>query len=281
MKFRTIYILFNVVVLISFFFVFFMPFFLLGPGNSLEFWKSNWYLALVFLAVLAALNVFFILNWKVFVLVEREDWSSLSAHLVDLIFTRKSYSGRHVALLVNAYLLQSDIKGIGLLEAELLAHKPALLRKHALLFGVTRLLQNKSAEAEAFFQPYLGAKDVDNREWLRFDYAFSLVLQRRFGDASAYLKEGLGCKDAVLALLSAYLLGSLVATATTQPGEAAALVAQADSCRAALRKRFPPQRWTREVERAKSEIHIVILSKLIDDAGTWLFEAPATPAPKA
>ncbi len=281
MKFRTIYILFNVVVLISFLFVFFMPFFLLGPGNSLEFWKGNWYLALVFLAVLAALNVFFIINWKVFVLVEREDWSGLSAHLVDLIFTKKRFTGRHVALLVNAYLLQSDVKGIGLLEAELLARRPALLRKNALLFGVTRLLQNKSAEAEAFFLPYLGARDADNREWLRFDYAFSLVLQRRFGDASPYLKEGLSSKDAVLALLSAYLLGSLVATAAPQPDEAAALVAQADACRASLRKRFPPHRWTREVERAKAEIHIVILSKLIDDAGTWLFETPAPAAPKA
>jgi hypothetical protein len=280
MKFRTIYILFNVVVVISFLFVFFMPFFLLGPGYSLEFWKSNWYLALIFLAVMAALNVFFLLNWKVFVLVEREDWPGLSAHLVDLIFNKKRYTGRHVALLVNAYLLQSDVEGLARLEAELSAHKPALLRKNALLFGVTRLLRNKPAEAEAFLLPYLEARDVDNREWLRFDYAFSLVLQRRFSQASPTLEEGLRAKDAVLALLSAYLLGSLVFAAAGTPEEKARLDALAASCKTSLRKRFPPQRWTKEVERAKAEIHIVILSKLIDDAGTWLFDAsPSTLSP--
>ena len=272
MKFRTIYILFNVVVVVSFLFIFLLPFFLLGPAYSLGFWKDNWYLAAIFLAVIAALNTFFIMNWKVFTLVEKEDWSALSVHLVDLIFNKKRYNGRHVALLVNAYLLQSDIEGIARLEAELQDRRPELLRRHAVLFGVTRLLRNKPAEAEAFLQPYLGARDAEAREWLRFDYAFSLVLQRRLSEATPYLREGSSSRDAVLSLLSAYLLDSLVATSASSDQEREALKTQADATRQALRKRFPGQRWNREVERAKGEIHIVILSRLIDDAGRWLFE---------
>ena len=69
MKFRTIFILFNVVIIVSFLFVFLLPLFLLGPESSLGFWKGNWYLALFFLALIAGLNAFFIVNRQTFVLV--------------------------------------------------------------------------------------------------------------------------------------------------------------------------------------------------------------------
>jgi hypothetical protein len=271
MKFRTIYILFNVVVVASFLFVFFLPFFLLGGEYSLAFWKTNWYLALVFILIIGGLNAFFLANWKIFTCVEREDWATLSAYLVDKIFTKKRYSSHHVTLLVNAYLLLGDVEGIGKLEAELASRRPELLRKNAVLFGVTRLLQNKPAEAEAFFKGYLEAKGVENRDWLRFDYAFSLVLERRVPEALPFLREGLSSGDAVLSLLSAYLIGSLGAAAAPE-AEREELHKLSDATRSQIKKRFPGKKWEREVERAKGEVHIVILSKLIDDAGRWLLE---------
>ncbi|HET7839490.1 MAG TPA: hypothetical protein VFL04_06990 [Rectinemataceae bacterium] len=271
MKFRTIFILFNIVIIVSFLFVFLLPFFLLGAEYSLGFWKGNWYLALFFLALIAALNAFFLFNRKVFTLVESEDWGALSAHLVDLIFVQHKYRPTHIRLLVNAYLLQSNVEGIERLEAELAAKKPALLRSNALLFGVTRLLRNRPAEAEAFFAKYLEAREVQTRDWLRFDYAFSLVLQRRIADAVPILREGALSRDAVLSLLSAYLLGSLGAASLSEQEGRAELVAFAEAARARLTKRFGGPRWSREVDRAKNEVHIVILSKLIDDAGAWLF----------
>ncbi|HTX72837.1 MAG TPA: hypothetical protein VMC79_08445 [Rectinemataceae bacterium] len=269
MKFRTIFVLFNVVIVASFLFVFLMPFFLLGAQYSFTFWKSNWYLALFFLALIGGLNAFFLANRRVFLLVEREDWSSLSAHLVDQMFRRGRFRPGHVRLLVNAYLLQSDVEGIERLEAELASRRPDLLRRHALLFGVTRLLRNKSAEAETFFASYLDAKDVESKDWLRFDYAFSLVLQKRIVEALPHLREGSTSRDAVLALLSAYLLGSLGA-ASVAGDERAELLALASATRKRLRARFPGARWSREIERAKNEVHIVILTKLIDDASVWL-----------
>ncbi|MGO8695220.1 MAG: hypothetical protein ACLQMF_16280 [Rectinemataceae bacterium] len=274
MKFRTIFVLFNIVIVASFLFVFLMPFFLLGSDYSFAFWKSNWYLALFFIALIAGLNAFFLTNRRVFILVEREDWSSLAAYLVDRIFRRGRFRSSHIRLLVNAYLLQSDVEGIERLEAELASKKPALLRKHAVLFGVTRLLRNRSAEAESFFASYLDAKDVESREWLRFDYAFSLVLQKRIVDALPYLRALVVSKDAVLALLSAYFLGSLGA-ASVGSDERSAVLALSDETRARLKKRFPGGRWAKEVERAKNEVHIVILTKLIDDASRWLFSEPA------
>jgi hypothetical protein len=276
MKFRTIFILFNVVVITSFLFIFFLPFALLGPGTSLTFWKGNWYLALVFVALIAGLNSFFLANRKTFLLVEREDWGELSAYLVGLMFPKGRFRSGRVRLLVNSYLLQSDIGGIERLEAELGAKRPDLLRKNALLFGVTRLLRGDTAGAEAFFEPYLGARDVESREWLRFDYGFSLVLQKKYGASRPYLEEGCASRDAVLCLLSAYLLGSVGAAFASDESGKAEAGAMAEAARARLRKRYSTAKWNREVERAKSEVHIVVLSKLIDDAGRWLFEPAAS-----
>jgi hypothetical protein len=275
MKFRTIFILFNVVILFSFLFVFLLPIFLLGPSSSFDFWKGNWYLALLFLLLIAGLNAFFLLNRTTFTLVEREDWGALSAHLVGLMFPKGRFRSSRVRLLVNSYLLLSDIAGIERLEAELAAKRPDILRKNALLFGVTRLLRNRSEEAEAFFATYLDAKDVESREWLRFDYGFSLVLQKKIGQALPYLEEGATSRDPVLCLLSAYLMGTLGASQAADDAAKASVIAVADAARSKLRKRFTNTKWNKEVERAKSEVHIVILSKLIDDAGRWLYEAPA------
>lgn len=276
MKFRTIYILFNVLIIVSFLFVFFLPFSLLGPEYSLAFWKENWYLALIFVVVIAVLNGFFIANWKIFDCVEREDWPSLSAFLVDKIFTKKHYHSHHIALLVNAYLLMGDVGGIRKLEEELAARRPELLRKNAVLFGVTRLLQNRPEEAEAFFGRYLNTKGVDNSPWLRFDYAFSEVLQHKYDAALPYLKEGLSSSDAVLALLAAYLVGGLETASVAEP-ERSELRRLSDATADRLRKRFPGKKWDREVERAKAEIHIVILSKLIDEATKWLHSPASAP----
>jgi hypothetical protein len=271
MKFRTIFILFNVVIVASFLFVFLLPVFLLGPSSSLVFWKGNWYLALLFLALLGVLNAFFIANRKTFALVEKEAWGELSAHLVSVMFPKSRFRSSQVRLLVNAYLLQSDIGGIERLEAELDAKRQNVLRKNALLFGITRLLRNKPEEAEEFFGRYLGSKDVESRHWLRFDYGFCLVLQRKFAQALPYLEEGTASRDPVLCLLSAYFLASVGASYAKDDAEKSDLAERAHAARERLLKRYPSSRWNKEVERAKSEVHIVILSKPIEDASRWLF----------
>jgi len=277
MKFRTIFILFNVIIIISFLFIFLLPIFLLGPGSSMAFWRGNWYLALLFIALLGGLNSFFLLNSKTFILVEREAWGELSAYLVGLMFPKGRFRSSRVRLLVNAYLLQSNIEGIERLEAELTSKKPALLRRNALLFGVTRLLRNKSDEAEAFFSRFLDAKDVESRHWLRFDYGFSLVLQKRFVEALPYLDEGTDSRDPVLCLLAAYLLGSAGASSTGSETDKARLLTKVEGVRERLTKRYTMAKWDKEVEQAKSEVHIVILSRLIDDAGHWLFPGTTVP----
>jgi len=68
-------------------------------------------------------------------------------------------------------------------------------------------------------------------------------------------------------------MGTLVITGLHAGAEKDAVQDLVDTRRGSLRKRFTPERWSREVEKAKNDVHVVILSRLIDDAGRWLFDS--------
>jgi hypothetical protein len=63
MKFKTIYILFNAVILLSFGFIFLMPLFLLGTDYFALFLSKNWIAGVLFLLTLIIINGYF-LFWK-------------------------------------------------------------------------------------------------------------------------------------------------------------------------------------------------------------------------
>ena len=116
MKFKGIFVIFNSVVAFSFLFVFLMPLFVLDGAAYGIFLASNWYLAKAFLGVMGVLNAYFIVNWKIFRLLEREDWPALNEVLKNRLFEQKRYTSRDVALFVNTSLLMSDISSIERLE---------------------------------------------------------------------------------------------------------------------------------------------------------------------
>jgi hypothetical protein len=270
MKFKGIFIVFNAVVIFSFIFIFFLPLFVLGNEYSALFWSKNWPLAGVFALILAAVNCFFIMNWKLFGLLEKEDWPALNAYLSGKVFGKKRYPNQYIRLLMNTCLLLSDVEGMEKLEAELRARRPAALRKNAVLFGVGYILRNESERSFAFFDEFLDGKGVEKGGWIRFDYAFSFVLARKRAEALPHLIAcAEGSKDAVLRLLSTYLLESLKDAAKYEDsGKINSLI---DEGKAALKEKFSRARWEREVGSAKTEVQAVILSKLIDDATKWLY----------
>ncbi|MEI6386388.1 MAG: hypothetical protein WCQ50_07125 [Spirochaetota bacterium] len=269
MKFRTIYLLFNGVLVFSFFFVFLMPAFLLGWSYAFDFWKGSWYLALVFFALIGVLNGFFMANRKVFRLFETEDWEGLFLHLSDRIFTRRRYGQLQVKYFAETAFLLGKVDAITKLEDELRERRPSLLRSMAVVFGFVRVLKGQTSLAITFWAPYLEARGVENRPWLRFGYAFALVLDRRIADARPYLLEGTLARDPFQGLLSAWLLDSLLLPLEEEGSEKEALRLRVRQSREGLRRRFPGASLDREIQKAKSDFHIVILSRPISDALTW------------
>lgn len=282
MKFKTIFVLFNVLLVFSFAFIFFMPFFLLGTEFLSTFWLKNWPLFTFFALVLIGFNAFFASQWRLFTLLEAEDWAGLADLLKVRVLDKGRSDRRTVRLFINTSLLRGDVASIERLESVLRERRPAALRRDALLFGAARLLKGDAPSSLAFLSEFVDAKGCDNPEWLGFYYAFALVMDKRAAEAAPRLEKALGSKDPVLALMAAYTLGSLCAPAAN-PEEKARLSSLADSTRITLAGRFGAmavsgaakgtERWSREIERAKGEVHIVILSKILDEAGAWLFGA--------
>ena len=62
MKFRVLFIVFNVVVLAAAAIIVFMPSLVMGWEYAELFWRSNWPVGIVFLVILLGLNTYFGVN---------------------------------------------------------------------------------------------------------------------------------------------------------------------------------------------------------------------------
>lgn len=268
MKFKTIFIVFNVIIICSFLFIFFMPLALLGWEYSQVFWERNWVLAAIFIVIIAALNVFFGANWRLFSLLEKEDWPALVAYLEDRIFVKGRLYGQYIKLLVNTYMVSSNVAGIEKLEEYIRGKKPALLERNALLFGVPHVLRNDGADMERYFGTFLDSKRVESRDWVSWNYAFALLLEKKLPEADGRLRSLVAdSRDAAVKLLSLYF----VDTVSSGLHDMSAPDPLIEGGKASLKKKYTREKFARELENAKAEVHIVILSRLLDDAMNWLY----------
>jgi hypothetical protein len=231
------------------------------------FWAQNWYLAIVFVAILGLLDGYFLLNWNLFQLLEKEDWLALSTLLEDRVFKRKRLADQNIRLLCNAWVVQGKPLEIQRLEAQLRAVKPALVRRHALLLGVPYLLRNETAPLVAFFEPLAADGRGGDVEWLRFNLAFGYLAGRELDKATAILKELAGQKrEEVVQLLALYLLDS-----NSTDGDAEGR-RNLDAAAAAFRSRHGQQDFAKLVDKQKENLEVIILSKFISEAADWIFQ---------
>lgn len=273
MKFRVIFLLFNVILVLSFLVIYLMPLFIIGWDYTKVFWAANWYLPVVFFVIIAALNVYFALNWRLFSLLEREEWSALVTYLEEQIYTKGRILRQYLRILVNGYLVNSNTDGIERLEAHIREKRSRLMPSMALLFGIPHLLKNQPEEMERYFSEFLSQRATRDRHWIAWDHAFALMLLKRRDDARGELLAVVKrSREPVLRLLSLYLLDAFSDGDVSQVLEAG---------KAGLKKRFSPALWQRELERAKDNVQVVILAKLVQEATEWLFSFGAVSDPKA
>jgi hypothetical protein len=271
MKFKTIYILFNAVILLSFGFIFLMPLLLLGGDYFTLFVSKNWIAGVLFLCTLIIINGYFLWNWKLFRLLESEDWRGLIHLLEHRVYRQGRRRRATVKMLINAYVVTSSIEKISVLESHLREKKPSLLRSFALQFGIPYLLKMKDEPkaAETYFGRAAERPDAPHRDWLRWSYASSLLLQRQFEAAKVTLLELLDAKlDPVLELLTVHGLSFFT-------GVDPQLAERVESERRRLAQRFSPEQWDKRIESNSRHIQIVLFNGIIRDAKRWLFEQPA------
>jgi len=271
MKFKTIYILFNAVILLSFGFIFLMPLLLLGSDYFTLFVSKNWIAGALFLVTLIIINGYFLGNWKLFRLLEKEDWHGLIRLLEQRVYQKGRMRRGSIKMLINAYVVTSGVNKISELESYLRENKPPLLKTYALQFGIPYLLKMKDdpKSAETYFGRAAELENVPHRNWLRWSYASSLLLQRHFEAAKVTLLELLDSDaDLVLELLTVHGLSFFA----SMDAEVAIRV---EAERKRLAGRYTPEQWDKKIESNSRHIQIVLFNGIIRDAKQWLFDRSA------
>jgi len=197
----------------------FFPAMLLGTEMLAGFWKTIWPLGVLVILALLGMNLYFLVNRRLFTLLEKEDWPALAVWLEKKVYQEGRYTSRYVKLLAQAHLVQGNFDVVLQLEAKVAAVKPLLADENVLLFGAARVLSVKPDTSD-YFKSYLDRDKNRNSglvEWVRWYYGFSLintgVLEiNRFEKSTAVFSElAAGAKDNLVAGLSAYYLCAILA----------------------------------------------------------------------
>lgn len=270
MKFKALFVLFNVIVVVSFLFVALMPVFIVGGEYATLFWRDNWPLAGLFVFVLLLLNGYFVANWPLFSRLESQDWDGLIEFLEARVYGKGRISGQNVRVLINTYVVKAKPEQITELERHVRANRPNLVPRFALEFGVSHLLSGDAERMTAYFSDVMGNLSGRRKEWAEWNYAFGLTLNRQAEQSrDILLRLARSAKSSIVRALSLYLLSNF-----PQHDEEVAGTVEEGTER--LRSEFDRQKWRRLLDRRRGELQILALSRIIDECTEWLFESQET-----
>jgi len=197
MRFKSIFWLFNIVVILALVLISTASFFILEKNSALMFWGNMWMLLLVFILMIVILDIYFIRNWKLFSYLEQEDWPALLAWLEERLYGKGKITRPYANLLINTALSVSNLDAVRKLETEIRQRKPELMKSLGVSLGIPVLLeQNWTAVAE-YFGPLADDPKTRRRDWAQWCRA--LATGKEFLEDLFVLAEG---KDPSLQLLS-------------------------------------------------------------------------------
>jgi hypothetical protein len=287
LKFNVVIVLSNVVLLFFILLGFLFPFVALGPRSAGVFWQSAWPVAVFLFLVMIAMNLFYALNFRLYHLLEREDWPALVGYLEKRIIEKGRCHSFGVRLLANTYLLLSDNEAFANLENKVAAVKPALLENLALVFGTGRLIRRDYAGAVRFFDDRLAARDKKKRApgaanaavrsapaeslWLFWYSGFALLFNARYAAAAERFAElARTTKDPMVTALAAWFLERILVKALPeQQGEFAVL---AEDARKRVKILLPRRSaWDKKTETIRDEIYAIPISGYLQSIADWLY----------
>ena len=271
LKFKSIFVLLNILMLFFLAVLVLLPHVMLGSSFIPTFWRLNWPIFLLWAVFFVAFNTFYFINRRLFFLLEREDWPALSRYLEERVIQKGNYSPRLVRLLANTYLVLSDSTAVMNLENKVAIAKPALLDTNALVFGTARILGKDISGAVRFFKTRRDKSKGVQKEWVYWYYGFSLLLDSRFEEAGReFFLLAQESTDAVITGLSSYFLIEIIVPYQNEKVEELSEISY--NGRKRVRKAMPKLTdWYKEVSRLSSEIHAAAISKYMEEAGRWLY----------
>jgi hypothetical protein len=267
MKLKTLFIMFNCVVVFFLVVVGIMP---IVMKISMD--TQYLPLALLVILVLAGLDVYYFFNYRLLSLLEKDDWPALIQYLEGKVLKKGRFSQRSVHLLTQTYLIMSDTASAVNLENKTAVASPRLVEKNALVFGAARLLAKDISGAEKFFEAHLKTAPKKDRLWIRFYYGFSLLLDWRFQEGSGEFMDIVkSSNNPVLTGLSAWFLFDFLNKAL--PDQRADIAAAAEEGKAKAKAAiYDLEEWKVRVLKLQREVHVALHAKSLNDAGKWLWD---------
>ena len=273
-KIKLVIIIFNILMLFFIAVVLALPLMILGSGLAATFWRSSWFFAPLIAIGIVLINIYFMLNYRIYTLLEKEDWPALVIELEKRILSKNNFNSRLVLLLIHAYLVLSDTNSITELEKKLSVSRKSLVNNNALCFGSARILQKDYQGAADFFAANLEySKKGVEAEWLRWYYGFSLLLSRHFKEASeAFMILVQNGREGILVGLSAYFLNDCLSNFL--PLQSAELKKHAKTGCERVKMTLPRRiDWDRELKSNKSEIYLTIIQSYTGKTADFLYKS--------
>ena len=268
MKLKVLIIIFNAVLLTIFFTVFSFSFFTAGTQFIGTFFKNYWIFIAFFFCFLVAINIFFVYNWRLITALEAEDWPALSLYLEEEIFKKHHITTKKVRLLCEISILLGDFTALKRLENLLNERKPRYIRRFATRFAAVRLLTGDYQGLEDFSAKMSGLKRIS--PWIHFYHAFSQQMLKRYPEAAEKFSTIVKTeREPLIRLLSTYFMAcGLFQYLDRDATETKKMI---DMEKNDLKKR-PLSYWKNYSAKEKQSIHVLVLTKVIDEALLWLFK---------
>jgi len=276
LKFKHLIIIFSVIILVIVLITSLLPIIISGHGSAVTFKYISLPLILFMAVLLICMSIFFFINYRLFSLLEREDWPALAYYLEQKIYVKGIYSDRYVRLLASSYLVISDFSSVLKLENKIFSVKPSLISKNVLIFGSARVLSGNHGDAAQFFKNYLGKCGKNDKQWVHWFYGFSQILNGNFKPAEPEFSSLAVTSDSILITgLSAYFLRNTIEKHSLDSKKCREM---AENGRERVKNALSNiESWQREKQKAGAEIHVAIINKYINEAGKWLFSESADP----
>lgn len=269
MKLKVLIIVFNAILLTIFFTVLSFSFFTAGTEFIGSFFKNYWIFVIFFMVFFIGMNIFFVRNWKLITALESEDWPALSLYLETEIFEKHHLTSKKVRLLCEISILLGNFEILKRLERLLEERKPQYLQAFASRFAAAKLLSGDYQELTEFMTRIV-IQPHEASPWIPFYDAFAAQMLKRYPEAAEKFSRMLETeKDPLVRLLGVYFMAcGLYHYIDVSKDEADKRIEEEKR----KLKKHSLQHRKKHAQKEKQNIHVLVLTKAIDDALIWLFK---------
>lgn len=270
MKFKYLIITFCVIIISVLLATILLPMIVSGQSILVNLRIISLPLMILMSLLLISLSVFFILNYKLLSLLEREDWPALAYYLEQKIFVKGRYNSRNVRILASSYLVISDYQSVLKLESKSQIAKPSVISKNVLIFGAARILNGMHDDTAVFYRLHLEKCAKKDKQWVRWFYGFSSLLSGNYNQAETeFASLAVSSGDSLISGLSAYFLASSLGKKTSNPEKCRNSSEQGKIKVIKALKNL--NGWKKETDKLKNEVHTAIIKRYLEETGNWLF----------